>query len=483
MAQERDFDRYGYFDSEEIIGTTPAGYHIWDRAQNAKFWADYYRMFFTSGISPSIPDCLKIIPGIGLQVIRQPGGVNVIGRVAFFDAAGTFTLAAGNTYYHYARLDLPARKICEGLLVNPAAGTFPARNQENFYELILARIVVPAGAAQITAAMITDMRSDAATCGYVKLDANAELSQLHITANDVEDTASKAIPTKTGTRAQTLRGDGAFDTDLDGMTVGAYQIVKDAANNAAAVTINQPSAESMKFNANVYQYISGSTPQNPNNMLTGLYDNLAAGTEGSQPANFYLFFDLPAGLLTPPNAATNAQIKYRVKISRQLGGYQNGGITFALYNVASGAVTTQVPNADLVFNSSNPMPTTATIYEKTVTGLTYGNKYALKVTSSALGYYNYIYGAEIEISYTMPSRKLIDLKPNNVTLFDNYIFVREDNPSAGAVNIDVVYKPTGMIVAKITPQGLTDGAGTMLAVLQASLSNNYQLMLLQGGLI
>ena len=174
-------EKTGYFDSKDfeevVIDGRPE--RIYDRAHKAAFQAKINKFDKTSGISPSIEDCFKIVPGDGLSITRLPGTALLDGHFAFLDDPSddlrSETLPEANQVYYYiirsyveySPNEMQDRCMVEGALMNPDMSTIPMR-EENIFDLVLAKIEIPADTTQITDDMITDLRGDPVMCPFVE---------------------------------------------------------------------------------------------------------------------------------------------------------------------------------------------------------------------------------------------------------------------------------------------------------------------------
>lgn len=144
-----------------------------DRVYNSDSFAEWLRKFFTTGV---FNGDLQVQPSSGMSVTVGTGYANIEGRVRFFDTTQTKTLPVANGTYPridtiVVRLDLGNRQItCETVQGtysgNNPSPTAPVR-EDGIYEIVLAQIYVGAGVTEITAANITDTRSDNTLCGWI----------------------------------------------------------------------------------------------------------------------------------------------------------------------------------------------------------------------------------------------------------------------------------------------------------------------------
>ena len=149
-----------------------------DRLYNARDISRYFENVLSSGIFKRITNCLKVSAASGMTINVAPGAGLI--DCQWFRAATTQVLnvPAANAVLPridnvVARLDLSEETRAINLMVitgtpaeNPAPAE-PVRTVE-VQDLVLARVLVPAGATAIEAANITDTRNNDAVCGYVQ---------------------------------------------------------------------------------------------------------------------------------------------------------------------------------------------------------------------------------------------------------------------------------------------------------------------------
>ena len=141
-----------------------------DRRYSAVDWAKYFRQFIGNGVFGQNSGNMMVVPSAGMVLNVNAGSCFINGYVGYCEGE-TVTLDVGGTSARVdmvaARLDLNARDI--HIYVAKGDGTnapAPSRNS-TYYDLVLAYVSVGAGAAEITAANITDKRGDNSVCGWV----------------------------------------------------------------------------------------------------------------------------------------------------------------------------------------------------------------------------------------------------------------------------------------------------------------------------
>lgn len=146
-----------------------------DRKYSSESFATWIRKFFTSGVFSG--DLAVTANENNPMTVDVSGGyANVQGRVRFFEQPSGFTIAAASSTYPridniVVRLDMNERQITleyvkgdySGYTATPKAPT----RSNGIYELVIARVIVPASTIRITQNLIMDTRSDPDICGIV----------------------------------------------------------------------------------------------------------------------------------------------------------------------------------------------------------------------------------------------------------------------------------------------------------------------------
>ena len=162
----------GLFDSTEIVEEV-GGYPRGNKAQDAAFFARYFKDIVGNGVLTSPTTNFQVLAQSGYTVQMRPGGIYINGYFAYDEEPLTLTIGESlrsAPVYVIFRLDTVAGEISRIL-----SNTF---TRVSSYDLAVAKITIPDGAVEITDAMITDLRPDKNYCGYVQKitdDAAAEL--------------------------------------------------------------------------------------------------------------------------------------------------------------------------------------------------------------------------------------------------------------------------------------------------------------------
>jgi len=146
----------GMFDSTSVVETVN-GFPRGDKAVDAAFFAKMIESFYKDGV---LGDSFGVSAGGGMAVTVGAGIGWIRGYMAWQKEALSLTLTPGS-WKILLRLNLAAGEFT---LTATEGG---ALDTELVKDLVLGEAVIPAGSAEITAAMITDTRSDRTKCGYV----------------------------------------------------------------------------------------------------------------------------------------------------------------------------------------------------------------------------------------------------------------------------------------------------------------------------
>lgn len=153
----------GFFDAEELVD---GGY---DKEYVAQQFADYFKLFIGNGVFINPTNQLKVIPGGGMNVIVKEGWAFINGYWYHNDSDLTIAVPPNLTatdqtdgiFIQYIASNRDAHAII-------AADRTEVNREAPYYELKIAEVSVPVGATSVTAAQITDTRTDENVCGFVK---------------------------------------------------------------------------------------------------------------------------------------------------------------------------------------------------------------------------------------------------------------------------------------------------------------------------
>ncbi|MDU6307270.1 MAG: hypothetical protein E6579_11470 [Clostridium sp.] len=166
-----------------------------DREYDAEDFAAYFADILSSGVSAN-GDNLGVTPAGGLNLSVGPGRALIKGHQYRNTATITLTVSAGAANPRIdrvvARLDVAARRpfitVVPGTPSNTPTPPALTRN-DDYYEIGLANIDVAASAISLSAANITDTRTDSSVCGVVrclveKLDVSAFMQNSQMAFNE-----------------------------------------------------------------------------------------------------------------------------------------------------------------------------------------------------------------------------------------------------------------------------------------------------------
>ena len=438
----------GHFDSKDYEDVVIDGKleRIYDRAKKAEFQAKVNKFDKTSGINPDIADCFKIVPGDGLSVVRSHGEAILDGRHAFPDDPHTEILPEDNQVYYYIIRSyveynpdpMQDRCMVEGTLMNPDPSSIPIR-EASVYDLVLAKIEVPAGTTQITDDMITDLRNNADYCGYTTIRANFDIANLRITADIVEDTDTKAIPTITGSPLEFLRGDGTWG-GAPTMNVTADDVIPTATRAIPTITgsplefLRGDGTFSSLIKAGKYSFVpngdnvdiitevgdisnfavpayyrllppNGATVTNAANSLKpSTNTTYATFTQSGQQMNILYIYD---GMPIFDEASKNITITVKIKYSAT-----TSGITAFLYDLDTGA---DINTYKALSSTSGATQTITLSWAFTVFSNLNAKKIGLRICRTATSNMTFnVYGTDITVTQNVSGRVMAQLTPNGI---------------------------------------------------------------------
>jgi len=166
-----------------------------DRTYNADDLTNFFDGVLNDGVFNNYDASLVVSPGDGMSVNVAGGKALVFGKYILNTGVLNLPLEGSGTLPRYdavvCGVDMEERTGTIYIKTGTAASspTYPSLlNTANTKEICLAYIYVGAGVTSITAANITDTRSDPAVCGYVNLT-NISAS-LNVLRNNVEITTA-----------------------------------------------------------------------------------------------------------------------------------------------------------------------------------------------------------------------------------------------------------------------------------------------------
>lgn len=165
--------RSGFFNSE-IIGYDAENMPIFDRAEEASFFAKYFSQFISNGVFPNPSTNMQILADTGMQIKISSGVCYINGYMGWVESAETKVIEDSDTQSRIdrivARLDFDDRKIDWYIKKGTPAGnpTAPELQRDyDIYEIGLADVKVNANVIEIKQENITDLRLNTDLCGIV----------------------------------------------------------------------------------------------------------------------------------------------------------------------------------------------------------------------------------------------------------------------------------------------------------------------------
>ena len=165
--------RSGFFNSE-IIGYDAENMPVFDRAEEASFFAKYFSQFISNGVFPNPSTNMQVLATTGMNIKVDIGVCYINGYMGWVEPAEIFEIEESDLQARIdrivARLDFTDRSIKlyvkKGTpLGNPIAPEL--QRDYDIYEIGLADIRVNANAIEITQENITDLRLNTEACGVV----------------------------------------------------------------------------------------------------------------------------------------------------------------------------------------------------------------------------------------------------------------------------------------------------------------------------
>ncbi len=165
--------RSGFFNSE-IIGYDDENMPVFDRAEEASFFAKYFSQFISNGVFPNPSTNLQVLATEGMNVKVDIGVCYINGYMGWAETPEIFEIEESDLQARIdrivARLDFVDKSINLFVKKGTAQGNPIApelQRDYDIYEIGLADIRVNANAIEITQANITDLRLNTELCGIV----------------------------------------------------------------------------------------------------------------------------------------------------------------------------------------------------------------------------------------------------------------------------------------------------------------------------
>lgn len=165
--------RSGFFNSE-IIGYDAENMPVFDRAEEASFFAKYFSQFISNGVFPNPSTNMQVLTDTEMTVKVDIGVCYINGYMGWVETPEKFTIEESDLQARIdrivARLDFTDRSIKLFVKKGVAQGNPVApelQRDYDIYEIALADIRVNANAIEITQENITDLRLNTEACGIV----------------------------------------------------------------------------------------------------------------------------------------------------------------------------------------------------------------------------------------------------------------------------------------------------------------------------
>lgn len=165
--------RSGFFNSE-ITGYDAENMPIFDRAEDASFFAKFFNQFISNGVFPNPSTNMQVLADTGMQIKVSIGTCFINGYMGWVENAEIKTIEESDTQARIdrvvARLDFDERKIDWYIKKGTASGNPVApelQRDYDIYEIGLADIRVNANIIEIKQENITDLRLNTELCGIV----------------------------------------------------------------------------------------------------------------------------------------------------------------------------------------------------------------------------------------------------------------------------------------------------------------------------
>lgn len=165
--------RSGFFNSE-ITGYDAENMPIFDRAEDASFFAKFFNQFISNGVFPNPSTNMQVLADTGMQIKVSIGTCFINGYMGWVENAEIKTIEESDIQARIdrvvARLDFDERKIDWYIKKGTASGNPVApelQRDYDIYEIGLADIRVNANIIEIKQENITDLRLNSDLCGIV----------------------------------------------------------------------------------------------------------------------------------------------------------------------------------------------------------------------------------------------------------------------------------------------------------------------------
>lgn len=266
----------GFFDAIETGG-------VYDRTYSSADFCDNLATVIKNGVNYTLDDDLKVLAAagtMGLLVARGRAWIN--GHYFFNDTVDESLIISTAPTGTYSRIDrvvlrldisTAVRSIYLAIVKGTAAAepTAPALTRNDvIFELGIATVTIPAGATEITDAMITDTRADNLVCGWAASVSPAVMSLLR----QYEWNTTLAAQTNTVTfNVPVFRDDQPMIVDV--YTNGIYDVPGvDYTRNGAVITFTEPRLAGTEISVIVQKSIDGTGLADVNDEIQQLQEDV-----------------------------------------------------------------------------------------------------------------------------------------------------------------------------------------------------------------
>lgn len=165
--------RSGFFNSE-IIGYDAENMPVFDRAEEASFFAKYFSTFISNGVFPNPSTNMQVLAADDMKVKVSTGVCYINGYMGWVEHDEVFEIEESGIQPRIdrivARLDFSDRSINLFVKKGETAGNPIAPDVQrdyDIYEIAIADVRVNGNAIEMTQEVITDLRLNTELCGIV----------------------------------------------------------------------------------------------------------------------------------------------------------------------------------------------------------------------------------------------------------------------------------------------------------------------------
>lgn len=200
-----------FWDAKQVNGA-------WDRTYNSDDFAGMFAGFWGDGLIPNAENALLVEPiENSFAIVVNPGDAFVKGRFYKNSEDKQFTLTSGNAQtridYIALRYDYSKRQVYLKVLEGAEGKGNPTFAQsDTLFDLLLAKITIPANAQYLTDEMVEDLRGTL-NCPWVNLrfEMDAIVSSFESWYQDMRDLLDKEVAIELQNRITDLEENHAAD--------------------------------------------------------------------------------------------------------------------------------------------------------------------------------------------------------------------------------------------------------------------------------